>query len=86
MKTFEVEVKQYVRVTVDETKFTDEFMKEFSSYMFHTDSLEDHVKYLAQLCAREMIDDFIEGYGPPKKFGIKCGVFDGDEEIIGEVK
>jgi len=86
MKTYEVEVTQIIKITLDETKFTDEFMEEFSSYMFYTDCIEDHVKHLAQLAAREMIDDFVEGYGPTKEFGISYSVVYGEEDIIKEVK
>lgn len=86
MKTFEVEVTQVVHLTIDETKFTKEFIEEFSSYMFHTDCIEDHIKHLSQLAAREMLDyDFIEGYGDPQDFGIKYTIIDSNEEIIEEI-
>jgi len=63
---------QYVKVTIDESKFNDAFLQEFreSYYPFHT--LEEHLEHLAQLYARGIYDngDFIEGYGEAKDMGI----------------
>lgn len=73
-----VSVTQVVSVTVDETKFTNEFLAEFRRdfYRFHT--LDDHIEHLGQLYARGLFngmpDEFVEGYGPAREFGIavKC--------------
>lgn len=73
-----VTVIQNIEVEVDETKFTPQFMEEFRSYMFsHFDTLDDHIRHIAQLHARGVIDasssgEFIEGYGPIEEFGIKA--------------
>jgi hypothetical protein len=69
-----VEVKQYIVVEVDESKFTPEFLAEFRKYFYNFYDIDDHIEHLAQRCARGIYDtysDFIEGYGPPKDFGIK---------------
>ena len=85
MMTYTVGVSQIIGVTVDETKFTPEFMAEFrkSFYQFH--KIDDHIEHLAQLYARGFINnfsDFIEGYGDPKDFGIKFRESDFDLQII----
>ncbi|MGX5776498.1 hypothetical protein [Methylorubrum zatmanii] len=59
-------------VTVDETKFTPEFMEEFRKSFFPFHTIDEHIGHIGQLAARGMLrDDFIEGYGPPAAFGIK---------------
>lgn len=66
-----VECSIRVRVTVDETKFTEAFMAEFRRSFFPFDTIEEHIEHLGQLAARgEMRSDFIEGYGPPADMGI----------------
>lgn len=70
-----VEVTFYVDVEMDETKFTPEFMEEFRKYFFPFDCLDDHACHIAQLAAREVLDEkFTEGYGPLKDMGIKANV------------
>lgn len=85
MKTFLIDVTRTIEVTLDETKFTEEFMSHFREYFYPFYSVEDHAKHLAQLEAREMIgwrpDDFIEGYGAKDNFGITTKVIDQDEEV-----
>ena len=73
MITKRVRVTQEVTVTVDETKFTPEFMAEFRASFFPFDTLEEHVEHLAQLAARGVADNgtFIEGYGPAADMGIR---------------
>jgi len=82
---FEVEVTQTVEVELDETKFTDEFMEEYRECFYNHVTIEDHAKHLAQLEARGMTtgmpDEFIEGYGPVKDFGIVMEVTDQEEMI-----
>lgn len=76
MKTKVVRVIQEVEITIDETKFDENFLKEFESYMFRAD-LNDHIDHLAILAARGIINDyeeFIEGYGDPIDMGIKVKV------------
>ncbi|MBU3887117.1 hypothetical protein [Methylosinus sp. KRF6] len=72
MITTFVEVRQTIEVTIDETKFTPQFMADFRGSFFAFYSLKDHVEHLAQLAAREVVHDgsFIEGYGPAKEMGI----------------
>jgi hypothetical protein len=85
MKTHDVEVRHVVRVSVDETKFTPDFMREFRQNMYNFTSISDHVEHLAQLYARGLYDEhsFIEGYGPAEDFGIRFKIVDASEEVLG---
>lgn len=73
-----VEVLQAVVVTVDETKFTLEFMEEFRASFFEFEDIDEHVEHLAQLYARGLIDgypdEFVEGYGLLGDFGITFSI------------
>lgn len=74
MVTQQIEAVGSFKVTVDETKFTPEFLAEFSSYMFPVETVEECIEHLADLFARGVVDNsttFIEGYGPPAEMGIK---------------
>lgn len=76
-----VAVTQYIKVTIDETKFDEEFFSQFNASIFDADDdLDEHFKHLAQLAARgiasEYSDEFIEGYGPVKDMGIKLRALD----------
>lgn len=77
-KTFLVEVKQTVRVTLDETKFDTAFMSEFPQNGRHLRTLEDHAENIGQLYACGLIDlghnryDMIEGYGHAHLMGIEA--------------
>jgi hypothetical protein len=75
----EVEVVQVVRVTMDEAKFTPEFMEEFRRYFYDFTTLDDHAAHIAQLAARGLIDTpcFIEGYGPSEEMGISVALTNG---------
>lgn len=84
MLTRDIEISQTVQVSVDESKFTPEFMAEFRQLMYHFITIDEHLEHLAQLYARGIYDEnsFIEGYGPAKDFGIKLKVVSASEEII----
>lgn len=86
MMTFEVEVRQTVKVTLDETKFTPEFMQEFRDSFYQFDDLEEHAAHIGQLAARRIINgevyEFIEGYGPAEDMGISVSVEGFDTEVI----
>jgi len=86
MTSQKILVQQIVRVTVDETKFDEEFMADFQRQMYPFTDLEDHLEHLAQLHARGICDDhsFIEGYGPAQDMGIRFEIADQFEEIIKE--
>lgn len=73
MQTRTVRVEQIVEVSIDDTKFTPEFMAEFRRTMYPFDSVDRHIEHLAQLYARGAADEFsfIEGYGPASELGIK---------------
>ena len=75
MQRYLATVRTEFHVEVDETKFTPEFFAEFSSFMWHMDTVEEAVEHLADLFARGLIrgdaDEFIEGYGPAKDMGIR---------------
>jgi hypothetical protein len=64
MKEFTIEVKHKIKVTID----TDEFKP-----VFYSGTLEDSAKHLAQIKAASFINivnEFIDGYGPIKEMGI----------------
>lgn len=75
-RTFDIEVVQHIRVTLDAAKFDEAFMSEFREGFYPFTSLEDHASHIAQLQARGLIDTafdkctFIEGYGPANQMGI----------------
>ena len=68
-----VKTTLFADVTVDETKFTPEFMAEFRKTFYDFKTMDDHIQHLGQLFSRGLCDDFsfIEGYGPAKDMGIK---------------
>jgi hypothetical protein len=83
-----VAVTQYVTVTIDESKFTPEFLEEFRKDFYPLDSLDDHIEHLAQQTARSVCpetkhwtDAFIEGYGPAKDMGIETSINDDNIKI-----
>lgn len=89
IKTFDVEVRQRVRVKLDASKFTDEFQAEFRRHFFPLYGLEDHAEHLAQLVARGVAElnadlpkEFVEGYGPIGEMGISAEVVECEEEVI----
>lgn len=80
-----MQVIQTVEVEIDETKFTEDFLSSFREDFYQFKNIEAHVKHLAQLNARGIDRDFIEGYGPAQDFGIKFTAIDQDEEILAAV-
>lgn len=88
MSKHRVVVTQVIYVEMDESKFDDAFMGEFTDNFYPYDTIEEHACHLAQLHARGIADDhdFIEGYGPASDMGIKFQHVDGDEEYTGRVK
>lgn len=70
MKEYEIKVVQTkrIKVLVTEEFFSEEFMEEFREYMYPFTTVEEHIKHLSQLKARDMIepDGFVEGYGELK--------------------
>jgi hypothetical protein len=78
-----VEVRFVVDVEMDDSKFTPEFMEEFRKTFFDFETLDEHACHLAQLAAREVLDEnFTEGYGPLKGMGIKTQVMMADEPRV----
>ena len=70
-QTKTVEILVEVKVSFDESKFTEEFMQEFSDVFYDFRSIEDHIKHIAQLEARGLLKEpFTEGYGNLKDMGI----------------
>ena len=86
MKTL-VEVTQTVEVEVDEETFTEEFMKEYRETFYQFQTIDDHIKHIAQMEARGLLPatgyGFVEGYGYIDIMGIKAEVIDQVEEIDG---
>lgn len=78
-------VTHVIKVTVDESKFDETFMKEFRDNYYNFQTVDEHLEHLAQLYARGMVGDssdcFIEGYGLAKDMGIKFVEGDIETEI-----
>lgn len=75
--TQDIDVIIPVKVTVDESKFTPEFMEEFRSMFYPFETVDDHMRHLAFLEATGqlgVLPCFIEGYGPSQDFGIKVEI------------
>lgn len=86
-KTIYVRVKQLVKVDLDETKFTPEFMAQFAGSISDFDCIEQHAEHIGQLAAREVHSfspynrkEFVEGYGPIGDFGIVAEVVETEIE------
>lgn len=87
-KKYEASVVRLVSVEIDETKFTEEFLKEFREHISsHIYDIDGHIEHLAWSFAAGRADDdqFIEGYGPAKDFGIKFREISDDVETISEI-
>lgn len=84
MATFDIEVTQLVRVTLDETKFDDAFMAEFRESFYPFFTVSHHAEHIGQLVARGICGpngysgEFIEGYGNSSDLGISAEVIDTD--------
>lgn len=88
MKTFRVRVTQIVDVTLDDTKFTPEFMAEFAGSISDFERIEQHAQHIGQLAGREVYSlnkhlpkEFVEGYGEIGAMGISAVVLEGAEEV-----
>lgn len=86
MKTFEVDFTQRLEITVDEEKFTDEFLDEFAEHFFPFDTVREHIAHIAQLYARGVYEgsrgEFVEGYGNiAEEFDVKIKHVYCDETI-----
>lgn len=79
----DVFVKFRVCVTVDESKFTEEFMENFRKHFFPFYTIDDHLEHLAYNYISNGVDEnsFIEGYGLAKNFGIKFSLMSEDAFI-----
>lgn len=82
-----VEVTQTIEVEIDEKKFTPEFMQDFRKHFYDFNSVDDHIKHIAQMEARGLIqseDAFVEGYGNLDAMGIFVSTNgqDQEEEIV----
>lgn len=82
---FYIDVTQRVEVTLDETKFTEEMMRDFmrSFYPFH--DIDRHAEYIGELAARGLIHTgdkgfFIEGYGFAEEMGISARILSTESE------
>jgi len=83
MAKFNCEFIQPVLVTLDETKFTPEFMQEFRESFYDFWTIEQHAAHIAQLAARGLRDfshnDFVEGYGVVGEMGISSVILNNSE-------
>ena len=69
-----ITVTQEITVTVDESRFTPEFMASYSKHFHECEAVENHMQYIAKCCALGIIaskGDFLEGYGKLDDFGIR---------------
>lgn len=88
MRTFDVEVTQTVRVSLDENKFDEAFMQEFREGFFDYDTLEQHAQHIGRLFALGLIElgwsrtDFIEGYGHASDMGIAAETISEDSFLV----
>lgn len=84
MLEYTINFTQTVKVVLDETKFTPQFLEEFREHLYQFDSIAQHAEHLAQLHARGLVDDFsfIEGYGPAKDMGICFDIVDSEMEVL----
>ena len=86
-KTYYVTLEYVVDVEVDETKFTDQFMEEYSISITKRTTIDEHMQNLAIMYARGLIDyypfpdAFIEGYGKMSEMGIKLDLEFRDTEV-----
>lgn len=89
MITKTIQVTQTIKVTVNEAKFTSEFMAGFRDAFYPFDDLNEHIEHIAQMTARGLLtgmeDEFIEGYGKVIDMGIKAEVVDVETEVIIDV-
>ena len=74
--TKQVDVTITVEVTVDESKFDEDFLRYFREFFYNFYDIDDHIKHLAQLAARGLDDTFIEGYGDITEMGIVLDIID----------
>lgn len=83
VKVFEINVTQTVKVTLDESKFSKEFLEKFKDFFHDFDDIEEHAKHLAYHEARNMIgyDGFVEGYGNIQNMGISLEITEQSEYI-----
>ncbi len=65
-----------VDIELDEAKFDEDFISEFRKHFFDFEDVKEHAQHLAQLQARDLLDDFTEGYGLIKNMGIKGETID----------
>lgn len=75
--TQDIDVTIPVTVTVDESKFTPEFLAEFREHFYPFHTVDDHIRHIAFLAATGQLGDlpsFIEGYGPSQEFGIEVTI------------
>ncbi|WP_068091040.1 hypothetical protein [Novosphingobium rosa] len=88
-QTFEIDVTQTIKVSLDPAKFTDAFMEQFRASFFPFFTLADHAHHIAQMQARGVIDltsspEFVEGYGPSAEMGIAVQVESAITDLIRE--
>lgn len=80
-----IEVRQQVTVTVDENKFTPEFMGAFRKSFYDFETIEEHIEHIAQAGARGIVSwpgDFLEGYGKLNDFGVTFKVGHAECEVL----
>lgn len=84
-------VTSTINIELKEEAFTEQFMEDFRKSFFPFFDLEDHAKHIAQLLAREVIEEvegkyrgveqFVEGYGRIGDFVSKALVESSEQDI-----
>ena len=72
-----ITVEQGVTVTLDEAKFTPEFMAEFRESFYAFNTVQEHAEFLAQMAARGLINPtaaWVDGYGYLLHMGIDIDI------------
>ncbi len=82
MKKFIVTVIQEVEVTLDESKFTEEFMNDFSKDYHHIEDIEGHARHIAEVIAQDSgYPNYIDGYGDLEEMGIGVSASNPETEV-----
>jgi hypothetical protein len=84
----QAEVIKTVEVEIDESVFTDEFMKEFRENFYPFDTIDEHIEYLSLIAVHGGFDymrPFIEGYGYTDEMGIKATIVDTHTSVVADI-
>lgn len=81
----QVQVTFFVDVCIDDNKFTQQVMDDFSEVIFKINDLNGHAQHIAKLCAQGETNFFVEGYGELSEVGVTAEIGDVETQIIDSV-